>query len=168
MTELKIVTRKAQEKDLPEIRDIYNDVIKEGGFTADLDFVSIVDRKRWFAEHRSEPYDIYVLEVDNNVIAYFYFSPWRKGRAALNKVAEISFFVHAGYRGKGLGNMILEHAIRIGREKEFTHLMAILLDINVRSRSLLEKWEFMIVGKLPEIVQFHDKVCGQLMMLRTL
>ena len=168
MTELKIKTRKAQEKDLPGITDIYNDVIKEGGFTADLDFVSIVDRKQWFADHRSEPYDIYVLEVDKNLIGYFYFSPWRKGRTALNGVAELSFFVHAGYRGRGLGNMILEHAIGMGRKKGFTHLLAILLDINVRSRSLLEKWGFKIVGELPEIAQFHHSASGQLIMLKQL
>ena len=80
MIEYKIITRKAEEKDLFEITEIYNDVINEGGFTADLTPVTINERKKWFFDHQAEPYNIYVLEASDKVIGYFYFSPWRYGR----------------------------------------------------------------------------------------
>jgi phosphinothricin acetyltransferase len=158
--------RKADINDLSTITRIYNDVIEEGVFTADLKTFTPEQRKHWFNEHHDHPYEILVLEQDGETRGYFYFSPWRQGRAALSKVAEISFFLDKTVRGKGLGDTIMAYALEQAGECGFSHLIAILLDINERSRGLLEKWGFKPAGALPGIVELSGRQAGQLIMLK--
>jgi len=163
-----IHVRKAMVNDLTAMTAIYNSVIEEGGFTADLDIYTHDERHKWFNDHNNESHGIYVLESQKEVVGYFYFSPWRSGRSALAGVREISFYIHKHVRGRGLGDLILEQAIDIAVNRGFTHLIAILLDINEPSRKLLKKWEFEPAGKLVDIAKLKNETCGQLIMLRTL
>lgn len=160
--------RKAIEEDLPIMTDIYNEVIEEGGYTADLHTYSLEERRIWYIEHQTEEYGIYVLESSKGVIGYFYFSPWRPGRSALKGVAELSFFLAKSSRGCGLGDFLLKYAIELSEAKGFSHLLAILLDINIRSRNLLNKWGFDLIGTLPQVAKLKDNTAGQLIMLKTI
>ena len=158
--------RPATKDDFPAIINIYNNVILEGGFTADLHPVDMKEKAKWFESTNVANYGIFILIVENNVAGYFYFSPWRKGRTALHTIAELSFYMDQKYRGQGLGDCMLEKAIQLAQEKPFYHLMSILLDSNSRSQKLLEKWGFEKVGHLPNIAQLKDKTVGQFIMLR--
>ena len=160
--------RPASIEDFPAIVNIYNNAILEGGFTADLYPVDLEEKVKWFESINVANYGIFVLIVENNVAGYFYFSPWRKGRAALRTIAELSFYMDQKYRGQGFGDFILEKAIQLAQEKSFHHLMAILLDSNKRSHKLLKKWGFEQVGHLPNIAQLRDKTVGQFIMLRNI
>jgi len=164
----KVNIRKAINNDIPTMTDIYNAIIGESTFTADLKTYTLEERQTWFEKYNNEKYGIYVLEISSAVIGYFYFSPWRSGRTALDGVAELSFYLSKNARGLGLGDMILDQAIIMARSKNFTHLLAILLDINTRSQKLLGKWGFEVVGKLPEIVRLKERIAGQLIMLRSI
>ena len=85
--------RQACRKDLPRLVEIYNGVIAEGGFTADLHPFNLAQRQSWFDAHQQPPFLIYVVEIDCSIVGYFYFSPWRAGRAALKHVAEVSYYL---------------------------------------------------------------------------
>lgn len=160
--------RRAKELDLVSIIEIYNEAIEEGGFTADLKTFSIEEKKGWFAKANKEAYGVYVLILKDKVIGYFYFAPWQGGRPALKTNALISYYIASPYRGNGYGHFILENAIQIAKEKSFEHLLAILLDVNLRSKSLLEKHLFKQVGHLPNIAHLKDENCGQFIMMRLL
>lgn len=161
-----IMIRQALIEDLPVLTAIYNSIIIEGEITADLSTYSIDERRPWFDTHVLKPFEIFVLEKNGTILGYFYFSPWRQGRAALKKVAEISFFLDKKARGMGLGNMIMAYALEQAGICGFSHLIAILLDINERSRMLLSKWGFKQAGALPGIVELRDRQAGQLIMLK--
>ena len=64
------------------------------------------------------------------------------------------------------GDMILDQAIYLAKSRNITHLLAVLLDINVRSQKLLEKWGFEVAGKLPEVARLKDTISSQLIMLK--
>ena len=154
--------REANLRDLPSIVEIYNQAIKSGSATADLKEFSLEQRIEWFNKFDSNQFPIYVTELDKEVIAYATLSPYRPGRDALNKVAEISFYIDYEHHGKGIGSALVRHAIsnckRIGKKS----LMAILLDTNTSSISLLEKFNFEKWGHFPNIVDLNGLHCGQL------
>jgi len=150
--------RRAKEIDLAAIIEIYNEAIEEGDYTADLKTFSIEEKKDWFEKVNIDEYGVYVLTLENKVIGYFYFAPWQGGRPALRTNALISYYIASTFRGKGYGNFILENAIELAQEKSFEHLLAILLDVNIRSKSLLEKHDFKLVGHLPNIAHLKDKI----------
>lgn len=163
---MSIQIRRAIPTDLPTIVEIYNEAIIEGGYTADLDTFEVTEKENWFQITNSDPYGIYVLTTaDDQVMGYFYFSPWRRGRAALRQVAELSFYLAKAHRGKGLGDMILDNAIQLARKKSLRYLLAIMLDVNLRSKSLVEKWGFELIGTMPNIVQLGDDIAGQFILM---
>lgn len=156
--------RPASIDDLVSIIEIYNQAIIDGGSTADVDILTLEQKIPWFNKFQSS---IFIVESDDNdIIAYFYFSPWREGRKALEAVNEISFYVKREFQNQGLGNFILKSIIEIASENHLKFLIAILLDVNYRSKNLLLKYGFQQVGHLPKIAEIQSGNCGQIIMQR--
>ena len=93
--------RQANENDLFRIVEIYNSTISSRVATADTEKVTIESKSEWFEKH-SEKRPILVEEIDNNIVAWVSFESFY-GRPAHHLTAEISIYVDAQYRGKGLG-----------------------------------------------------------------
>lgn len=161
---MEIHYRKATLDDLQSIVNIYNEIIEEGGYTADLDCYSVSQKVEWFEQISQFPYNVFVAYVDNNIVGYFYLSPWRKGRRGLDKVAEITYYLKNEFRGYGIGKEMIRRCIDEATGNGLHHLIAVLLDENVRSRNLLEKFNFKIVGHLPNVANLRNQTCGQWIM----
>lgn len=141
--------RKATSNDVAAMTSIYNEVIAEGGFTGDINPVSIESRQAWFAEYQ-DPYAVFVAEANHTVVGYVSVSAYRKGRQAFNQTCEISYFITASQRGQGLGKQLLTHAINYAQTSGFRVLVAILLGGNQRSISLLQRFGFSEVGRVKQ------------------
>jgi len=156
--ELKI--RFANISDLPSIVNIYNQAIKSKWATGDLEEFKVSDRIKWFEEFDSNEYPLYVAEFSNKLVGYCSLSPYRPGRKAMSRVAEISYYLDYSFHGKGIGSALLKHVIsdcnRIGKES----LLAILIDKNTQSIGILEKFNFTKWGHFPEIIYIDGQACG--------
>ena len=157
-----LIIRFAQEKDLPFIVDIYNQAIFAKNSTADLTPFSLEERLEWFNKFDEKSYPIYVAELSNNVIGYATLSPYRSGRKALRKVAEISFYLNYKSLGSGIGTALVKHIITDCKRLKKETLLAILLDINTASIKLLQKFNFEEWGNLPLNSDFDGKKYGHL------
>ncbi|HOO39237.1 MAG TPA: N-acetyltransferase family protein [Deltaproteobacteria bacterium] len=154
--------RPAQSGDLTRIVEIYNHAVEQKGATADLTPVSVEDRKQWFAEHGPETYPIWTALTGETVVGWCSLSPYRPGRMALRRTAEISYYVHRDYRGKGVGSALITHAITQCVSLDITSLFALLLDINIASIKILEKSGFVRWGHMPDIAEIDGTRCGHL------
>lgn len=152
----------AEYKDLEALVEIYNQAIETHRCTADMDTFSVEERISWFEEHQSLEYPIYVYEVDNRVVGYLYFTGYRPGRRAMRYTAEISYYIHNDYQRQGIGTKMMEFAIEKSKEMNLKNLIAILLEWNIPSLRLLEKFGFKEWGYLPQIAYFDGKVCSHL------
>ncbi len=101
--------RRANENDMPRIVEIYNSTINSRMATADTEKVTVESRSGWFGKH-SEKRPIFVEEIDGNIVAWISFESFY-GRAAYHLTAEISIYVDAQYRGKGLGFKLLDESV---------------------------------------------------------
>ena len=154
--------RIAQQADLVQIVEIYNQAVALKSATADLYPLEPDDRSQWLKEHVPEKYPIYVAEVDDKVIGWCSLSPYRPGRMALRYTAEISYYIHEGYRRKGIGSALVKHAIAQCEKLGIKTLFALLLDVNVASVKLLEKHGFAKWGHMPNVADFDGQECGHL------
>lgn len=145
--------RKAVFADLAAINEIYNQAVQELFSTAHLRPVSMEYREQWFASHHPDRYPVLVAETEGAVAGWISLSPYRSDRQALEHVAEVSYYVHREERRRGIGDLLLEHVLETAPGYGFEVLIAILLDKNPASISLLEKHGFSRWGTMPGIAR---------------
>ena len=157
----KINIRIAAKTDWQTIIDIYNQAIFEKGRTADTEPQTIEGRAGWLAEHLNPKYPILIAEINLKIVGWCSISPHRPGRRALEKTAEISYYIDREFRKRGIAISLIKSAIEKAKERAIKNLFAILLDINSPSISLLEKMEFEKWGHLPNVAEINGQICGQ-------
>ena len=155
--------RIATQTDLQHIVAIYNQAIADRNCTADTEPLTVTGRQEWFDNHDPQRYPIFVIEENPAapIIGWCSLSAHRKGRIALQNVAEISYYIDRTHRGKGFGKGIIQHALLAAPALGLHNLFAILLDTNRTSVALLTKHGFSQWGHLPDIAEFEDSICGQ-------
>ena len=152
--------RRAEADDLTSIDEIYNEAIKEGFKTAHTEPMSESDRKEWFDKF-DDKHPLYICEVEGVVLGWLSISSYRPGRKALAETAEVSFYVFRDKRGKGIGSALLKHAIAKSNKFKFHVFIAILVESNLASISLLKKHGFEEWGYLPEVLSIKAERRGQ-------
>ncbi|NUZ10602.1 N-acetyltransferase family protein [Pseudoalteromonas sp. McH1-7] len=143
--------RLANSQDLSVIVDIYNETIPSRQVTADTELVSIAQKQDWFDAHtKCRP--IYVVELDNIVVAWLSFSNFY-GRPAYAGTAEISIYLAKSAQGKGLGSQLMMFAEAQAPKLNITTLLGFIFSHNAPSIRLFEKHGFQKWGELPHIAE---------------
>lgn len=154
-----MIIRLAQRNDLPALVKIYNQAILAKNIAV-LDVVTIEERRPWLEEHQTENHPILVAQTDSLIQGYVSLSAYRPGRRALNKTVEVSYFVDLNYHRQGVGSRLLEAALKKAPAVGIHNLFAILLETNVASVGLLEKFGFEQWALLPQVAVIDDREVG--------
>ena len=157
-----MLIRIANEDDLPQIVEIYNQAVDQGGATADLDHVTVESRRQWFRDHDPTSLPIWVADTDDSIGGWCSLSAYRPGRLALRHTAEISYYVDLSHRRQGVARRLIGHAIAQCPSLDIRNLMTFTLDINRPSIRVLEEFGFVEWGHLPDIAELDDRTCGHL------
>ena len=155
------VIRKAKMSDIMQITHIYNQAINARKCTCDLEHRELNDRISWYEKH-DEKTPVYVFERDGIVLGYSYISAYREGRRAVETVGEVSFYVDYSYHKKGIGSYLLKFIISQAKKIGYTHLLAIVIECNKGSISLLNKFNFTEWGRLPNVVNIDNSYYSHL------
>lgn len=142
--------RLAVELDLPRIVEIYNSTIPGRMATADLEPVSLESRVPWFEEHSPDRLPLWVVEEAGEVAAWLSFSSFY-GRPAYSGTAELSIYVDAAHRGRGLGAYLLDAALAHAPTIGVTTLLGFIFAHNTPSLALFEGHGFVRWAHLPRV-----------------
>lgn len=156
-----IIIRTACRNDLADIVMIYNQAVKAGFMTADMEPVTVEQRQKWFDEHLPNKHPIFVAEENNKVIGWLSLSPYRPGRKALQYTQEVSYYINFDSQGKGVASRLLQHAIDQSPKLNIKTLFAILISSNIPSIKLLEKFHFEKWGEFPRVANYNGIEVGQ-------
>lgn len=143
------IIRTATPEDLAAIVAIYNEAVAERFATADLEPVTVDQRSAWFHEH-DPTLPIYVAEHAGVVVGWCSLSAHRPGRAAVRRTAEISYYVRGDCRRRGIGTLLVSHAMKEAPRLGKHVLFGILLERNTASINLLKRCGFELWGRLPD------------------
>lgn len=157
---MNIKIKKAKFEDLENINSIYNQAVKQKFQTADTELINIKNRKKWFKEHENDKYPVFVATVNEKVIGWISFSPYRKNREAVRFTAEISYYIHNDFQKQGIGTKLIQFAIEKAPELSLKNIFAIVLEKNFGSITLLKKLNFEEWAFLPNIADFDGIECG--------
>jgi phosphinothricin acetyltransferase len=154
--------RLARKEDLPQINEIYNQAVRQLFCTAHLEPVSMKERELWFASHAPDRFPVFVAQKEDFLAGWISLGPYRESRQALAHVAEVSYYVDEGERGKGVGSILLDHALKAAPPYGFSMLVAILLNKNPASVGLLDKFGFTCWGTMPGIARIGQEEADHL------
>jgi phosphinothricin acetyltransferase len=144
-----IQIRRAKLADLDAITAIYNDAIATTTATFDTEPKSAAEQLRWFEEH-GERYPVVVAVLDGNIVGWASLSRW-SDRCAYADTAETSFYVAAGYRGRGIGRQLKQAIIEEAQRLRFHTLIARVAEGSDASLHLNESFGFVHIGTMREV-----------------
>ncbi len=160
---MNLIIRDAAEVDLPAIIQIYNSTVPTRMVTAELEPTTVEARLQWFREHSPEQYPFWVAESDGRVIGWLDFKRFLP-RCAYRGTAEISVYVDENFRGRSVGQRLLQHAITRAPSLGITALVGLIFGQNEPSLKLFERLGFERWAFLPGVAQL-DGVQRDLIML---
>ncbi len=145
-----ITIRVADEIDLPQILEIYNDVILNTTAVYDYEPHTLEMRKQWFETKRQQGFPVFVAEEDNIVVGFSSFGPFRAW-AAYKYSVENSVYVKADKRGKGIGKLLLPPLIDSAKELNMHTIIASIDATNEASLQLHRSFGFEEVAHFKEV-----------------
>lgn len=143
--------RPAQNQDLEEIVQIYNSTVHLRNVTADTEQVSVESKVDWLNKHTVER-PLIVCEEEGKIIGWYNLHPFY-GRPAYRATVELAIYVHADYRAKGLGKIILQQALKHAQELKIESVLGFIFANNIASLKLFEKEGFNQWGFLPAVAE---------------
>jgi phosphinothricin acetyltransferase len=160
--------RPFQTADLPALQRIYAQAIAAGFCTADLEPPSQARWQAFVETHRDPRYPAWVFAQGEQIMGYAALTPHRPGRRGLARTAELSFYVDFRFHGKGIGSLLVEHALQESKRLGHHALFGLLLEANEPSRRLLSQHGFAVWGRLPEVFRYAENWHDQLYLGRLL
>jgi L-amino acid N-acyltransferase YncA len=148
--------RDATLKDLPAIVEIYNSTVPGRMVTADTEPVCVESRIKWLEEHTPEKRPLWVVEDEHNNMMGWVSLQSFYGRPAYNATAEISIYLHAAARGKGLGKLVLKSALEKAPSLGIKTLLGFIFAHNIPSLSLFQNMGFEQWAHLPNIAVLDE------------
>ncbi|WLG40129.1 GNAT family N-acetyltransferase [Pseudomonas rhodesiae] len=142
--------RDATEKDLPAIRDIYNDAVRNTTAIWNEQPVDLANRLAWFNARQAQGYPILVAVENDEVTGYSSFGDWRPFEGFRYSV-EHSVYVRNDQRGKGLGPRMMEVLIQRARSAGKYVMVAAIESGNQASIRLHERLGFVTTGQMPQV-----------------
>lgn len=158
----------ATQNHLRDINDIYNQAVKDGLRTAHTNPLLMNERKNWFYSHPKDRYPIFVYLENDDLLGWISLSAYRSDREALDEVVEVSYYVHYEHHGEGIGSALMQHAIHFCMEANYRMMVAILVSDNYPSIALLQKYNFLEGGRIPNAIHYKQQFRDHLYMYKKL
>jgi L-amino acid N-acyltransferase len=140
----------AERAQLPGIREIYNEVIRNStAVFSDLE-VTLENREAWLDAKRIAGFPVLAAVDPSGVVGFGSFGEFRTWPGYRYSV-EHSVHVRADYRGRGVGSALVQALLQEAARMQ-KHVMIGGIDAqNVKSIALHEKLGFKTVGELKEV-----------------
>ena len=146
-----LLVRDAVARDLPGIRDIYNDAVLNTTAIWNEQPVDLANRQAWFDSRQAQRYPILVASDDSGeVLGYASFGDWRPFEGFRHTV-EHSVYVRADQRGKGLGPLLMRALIERAGTCDKHVMVAAIESGNRASIALHERLGFTVNGQMPQV-----------------
>lgn len=148
--------RNANETDLPQMLDIYNEIIANTTAVFQYDPHTLDMRREWFAQKQKEGFPVFVAEENNEMAGFSTIGAFRNWQAYKYSV-ENSIYVRAGQRGKGIGKLLLQPLINASKQMGMHTIIAGIDASNETSIALHQQFGFVEVAYFKEVAYKFDR-----------
>jgi L-amino acid N-acyltransferase YncA len=139
-----------------QVQSIYLEGIRTGNSTFEAD---APDWNKWDSTHLPE--HRLAIRAGDKILAWAALSPV-SGRLVYSGVAEVSIYVAEGYRGKGIGSILLDALIDSAEKAGLWTLQGGIFPENRASLALVKKHGFREVGRRKKLGKMtHGSLAGK-------
>ena len=142
--------REALRADLPQMLDIYNDLILHTTAVYSFEPHTLEMRTEWFQTKQDQGFPILVAADENIILGFATFGPFRSWPGYKHTV-ENSVYVTANARGKGIGKLLLQQLIEHAKKLKMHAIIAGIDADNEISIHLHKNFGFTEVAHLKEV-----------------
>jgi L-amino acid N-acyltransferase YncA len=146
-----MLIRDAQERDLPEILAIYNDVIATSTAVYTMEPVTLAERADWFAQRRQRDFPVLVAVEGKIVVGFSSFGEFRGAFNGYRYSVEHSVHVRADARGRNVGGRLVEALFPLAAALGKHAMIGAVDAANDGSVRFHERLGFERVGHLKEV-----------------
>ena len=147
-----MIIRKAEQRDLSAITDIYNYEVLNGTATFDIKPKSTEERQQWFDLHNKENHPLIVSEnEEGKICGYASLSPYRE-KEAYRSCVELSVYVAHDSSRQGIATALMSEIINLAKKDKNTHtIVSVITAGNEASKKLHERFGFDFCGTISEV-----------------
>ena len=158
--------RPATEADAGAICEIYNQGILDRVATLETELRTPEERRQWLAA-RSPRHPVIVADNGGRVVGWGSLNPF-SARSAYRHVADLSVYVDRAWRGKGVGDAVLDRLQALARDCGYHKLVLSAFPSNTGGMALYAKHGFRTVGIYKEQGQLDGRWVDTIVMEKLL
>lgn len=160
--------RPTTEADLPAITAIYQQAVREGTATFELEPPDLAEMTRRYRALVDGGYPYFVAMLDGSVAGYAYAGAYRP-RPAYRFTVENSIYLDPAFHRRGVGSLLLERLITECEARGFRQMIAVIGDsANAGSIGVHIRSGFKMIGTHPNVGLKFGRWLDTVMMQRDL
>jgi L-amino acid N-acyltransferase YncA len=136
--------RDATQADVSSICAIHNQGIEDRVATLDVDLHTLAEQRAWFNRHGPR-HPVIVAEAVGDTVGWASLNQF-SARVAYRFVADLSVYIERGWRGKGVGTLLLREIDARARILGYHKIVLSAFPSNQAGMRLYEKFGFRTVG----------------------
>jgi L-amino acid N-acyltransferase YncA len=148
--------RTASEQDLPQMLEIYNDIIINTTAVWQYDTHTLEMRQEWFKTKQEQGFPVFVAEENGTIVGFSTYGAFRAWQGYKHTV-ENSVYVASNQRGKGIGKLLLPPLIEAAKQQGIHAIVAGIDATNDVSIHLHKQFGFVEVAHFKEVGYKFDK-----------
>ena len=159
-----VYLRSPQKNDVQAFNQLVNKLVAEDTYFLVQEPISLESTKfiqQYFDDPEGKKHRLILVEDADKIVGWVNLD-YLNDRSP--HVRELGIILLAAYRGKGLGTILLEEAIRQAKEMNVDIITLHTAEANTIATRLYERFGFKLAGMVPEKVIYHGKKMGHLWM----
>ena len=162
-----MIIRKANRSDVPAMREIFNEVLRNSNSIYREEEVSLEERYTWFDEKIDHGFPIFGAYEGEKLIGYAGYGTWRAAQG-YRKTVELTIYVDSSVRGKGTGKALMQTIIDEATKDGYHVMIGAIDSANHSSIDFHKKFGFVETARMPEVALKNGQWLDLVFMQRTL
>lgn len=148
--------RRAQRTDVPAMREIFNEVLRNSNSIYREEEVTLEERYAWFDEKLEHGFPIFGAYEGDHLIGYAGYGTWRAAQG-YRKSVELTIYVDQKFRGVGIGSALMKTIIEQAKADGYHVMIGAIDAANQQSIEFHKRFGFIEVARMPEVALKNDQ-----------
>lgn len=145
-----MIIRKAERGDVPAMREIFNEVLRNSNSIYREEEVTLEERYAWYDEKLEHGYPIFGAYDGDKLIGYAGYGTWRAAQG-YRKTVELTIYVNTLHRGSGTGKALMQTLIDQATADGYHVMIGAIDSANQESIDFHKKFGFTESARMPEV-----------------